>query len=63
MAEFTCEIIEHIGVLSQSSKGWTKELNRISWNGKDPKYDILEWSPNREKWGKVSHYRTKNLKH
>ena len=25
--------VEHIGVLSESAKGWKKELNRISWNG------------------------------
>jgi len=41
MAEFKFEIMEHIGVLSESSKGWTKELNLISWNGKEPKYDLI----------------------
>ena len=33
MADFKYEIVEHIGTLSESVKGWTKELNRISWNG------------------------------
>ena len=33
-------------------KGWTKELNLISWNGRDPKYDIREWAPDHEKMGK-----------
>ena len=28
------------------------ELNRISWNGNEPKYDLRRWSPNREKMGK-----------
>lgn len=37
MAEFQYEIVEKIGVLSESPKGWTKELNRISWNGGAPK--------------------------
>lgn len=46
------EIVEHIGVLSESSKGWTKELNVISWNGKEPKYDLRDWAPNKEKMGK-----------
>ena len=32
MAEVKCEIKESIGVLSESSKGWTKELNLVSWN-------------------------------
>jgi len=29
MAEIKFEITKHIGVLSPSSKGWTKELNLI----------------------------------
>lgn len=52
MADIKFEIRETIGVLSESAKGWTKELNLVSWNDKDPKYDIREWSPNHEKMGK-----------
>ena len=52
MADFDYEIIESYGVLSTSPKGWTKELNKISWNGKDPKYDIRDWSPDHDKMGK-----------
>ena len=52
MVEIKYEVVEHIGVLSESSKGWKKELNRISWNGNTPKYDIREWAPEREKMGK-----------
>ncbi|AIF52867.1 YdbC family protein [Pelosinus sp. UFO1] len=52
MAEIKFEITEHIGVLSESAKGWTKELNLVSWNEKPPKYDIREWSPDHEKMGK-----------
>src|SRR5699024_12729707 len=37
---------------SESPKGWTKELNLVSWNGRDPKYDIRDWSPDKEKMGK-----------
>jgi Uncharacterized protein conserved in bacteria len=50
--EFKYEIVEKIALLSESSKGWTKELNLISWNDRDPKYDIREWSPDGEKMGK-----------
>jgi hypothetical protein len=50
--EFKYEIVEKIAVLSESSKGWTKELNLISWNDREPKYDIREWSPDGEKMGK-----------
>ena len=46
------EIIEQLGVLSESEKGWKKELNLISWNGREPKYDLRDWSENHEKMGK-----------
>lgn len=52
MAEFKYEVTKHIGILSEGSKGWTKELNLISWNGREPKYDIRDWAPEREKMGK-----------
>ena len=52
MAEIKYEITEHIGILSESPKGWTKELNLVSWNDRDPKYDIREWSPEHDKMGK-----------
>ena len=52
MAEITFEIVEELSVLSTSAKGWTKELNLVSWNGRPPKYDIREWSPDHEKMGK-----------
>ena len=52
MAEIKYEIKENIGVLSESAKGWTKELNLVSWNDKEPKYDLREWDPTHEKMGK-----------
>ena len=52
MADIKYEIVEQIGVISESAKGWTKELNRISWNGGEPKYDIRDWAPEHEKMGK-----------
>jgi len=52
MADFKYEIIEEIGVLSTNQSGWTKELNLISWNGRPPKFDIRDWSPDHEKMGK-----------
>lgn len=52
MAEIKFEILNSIGVLSQSPKGWTKELNVISWNDRAPKLDLREWDPNHEKMGK-----------
>ena len=52
MKEIQYEIVKEIAVLSKSDSGYTKEINFISWNGKEPKYDIRSFSPNREKCGK-----------
>jgi len=52
MAEIKYEIKETLGTLSQSPKGWNKELNLISWNGKEAKYDLRDWAPEHEKMGK-----------
>ena len=52
MADFTYEIVEEIEVLSESPKGWRKELNLVSYNGAEPKYDIRDWAPEHEKMGK-----------
>lgn len=52
MAELTYEIKETLVVLSENAKGWTKELNLVSWNGREPKYDIREWSPDHTRMGK-----------
>ena len=52
MSEIKYEIIKKIGVLSKSASGWAKELNLISWNERDAKYDIREWSADGVKMGK-----------
>jgi hypothetical protein len=52
MTEIKYEIIKKIGVLSTSASGWSKELNLISWNDREPKYDLRDWSAEREKMGK-----------
>ena len=52
MADIRFEVKENVGVLSQSSRGWIKELNLISWNGQEPKYDLRDWAPEHEKMGK-----------
>ncbi|WP_462258385.1 YdbC family protein [Vagococcus teuberi] len=50
--EFSYEILEEITVLSENNKGWTKELNLISWNNRPAKFDLRDWAPNHEKMGK-----------
>ncbi len=52
MAAFSFEIEEHLLTLSENDKGWTKELNRVSFNGAEAKYDIRSWSPDHDKMGK-----------
>ncbi len=52
MAELKYEITENIGVIGQNARGWNKELNLVSWNDRDPKYDLRDWSPEHEKMGK-----------
>lgn len=49
---FSFEIIENIGVLSTSPKGWQRELNLVAWNGNPPKFDLRDWDPEHEKMGK-----------
>ncbi|MGK0468050.1 YdbC family protein [Clostridium sp.] len=62
MAEIKYEIKETLGSLSESSKMWKKELNLISWNDKEAKYDIRDWSPEHEKMGKGLTLTTDELK-
>ncbi|HJG48702.1 MULTISPECIES: YdbC family protein [Ruoffia] len=52
MADFKFEIIEHYGQLSENAKGWSKELTKVSWNEREPKFDIRDWSPEYDKMGK-----------
>ncbi|SHH72037.1 hypothetical protein SAMN02745196_01189 [Clostridium collagenovorans DSM 3089] len=52
MAEIKYEIKEELGLISESAKGWKKELNLVSWNDKEPKYDLRDWAPGHEKMGK-----------
>ncbi len=50
--EFSFDIVEEIAVLSENPKGWRKEFNLVSWNGRPPKFDIRDWAPEHEKMGK-----------
>ncbi len=52
MAGFKFKIVEHIGDLKTQTSGWTKELNIVSWNDYEPKYDISDWSPDHKACGK-----------
>jgi hypothetical protein len=52
MSDINYDIIKKIGVLSKSTSGWAKELNLISWNDREPKYDLRDWSADGTKMGK-----------
>lgn len=52
MSEIKYEIVKKVGVLSKSASGWAKELNIISWNDREPKYDLRDWSADGSKMGK-----------
>ena len=52
MAEIKFEITKKLGALSESQRGWKKEINMVSWNNYPAKYDIREWDPDHEKMGK-----------
>ncbi len=52
MAEFKYEITERIAILSENPNGWSRQLNMVSWNEREPKYDIRDWAPDGNKMGK-----------
>jgi hypothetical protein len=52
MPDLKFEIHQTIACLSKEQNGWAKELNLISWNGRDAKYDIRAWSADRTRMGK-----------
>jgi hypothetical protein len=52
VADFKFDIKQNLGVISESTKGWKREVNVMTWNKKKPKVDIREWDENHEKMGK-----------
>ncbi|MBR5933948.1 MAG: hypothetical protein IK002_08195 [Treponema sp.] len=50
--DFTFEIQQNLGVVSESKGGWKLELNLVSWGGRPAKYDLRSWSPDHQKMGK-----------
>jgi len=52
MAEIQFDVVKHFGVISDGKGGWKKELNLVSWNGREPKMDIRDWDPEHQKMGK-----------
>ena len=49
----THTIEKHIGTYSEAEgSGWTGELNVVSWNGREAKFDIRRWNPAHERSSK-----------
>ena len=42
--DITYEIRRRCGVIATEKSGWTRELNIVSWNGGEPKYDVRSWN-------------------
>ena len=51
-AEVKFEIVERLVVLKDRKPAWDLELNIVSWNGNEPKYDIREWNADHTRCGK-----------
>lgn len=65
MAEFKFDIVKNFGTVSDSNNGWIKEVNLVSWNEREPVYDIRVWQEGHEKLGKgitLTEEEIKNLK-
>lgn len=52
MSEITYKITSKIAVIGEEKGGWRTELNEVSWNGKEPKFDIRRWNEDHTKMGK-----------
>lgn len=52
MADIKFEFKDEHKIIAPSSKGWNLELNLISWNDREAKYDIRSWSEDHSKMGK-----------
>lgn len=42
MGDFKFEVVKHLAELSRN-KNTSKELNLVSFNGDEPKYDLRNW--------------------
>lgn len=52
MAELKYEVVQTIGTFGDNGKGWNRELNLVSWNDREPKYDIRDWNADHTRMSK-----------
>jgi hypothetical protein len=62
MPEFKFDIVKNFGTISENNSGWVKEVNLVSWNDREPIYDIRAWQEGHEKLGKGITLTTEELK-
>ena len=62
MAEFDFKIFKTFGAISDNNNGWVKEVNLVSWNDREPVYEIRTWGENHEKLGNGITLRDSELK-
>ena len=60
--ELKFEVLNDLGTISESTKGWSKKLTRIIWNEDEPKYDIRTWNSELKKNGKRNYFNWKRVK-
>ena len=51
MADIKYEITKELGVISEGGR-FNIELNMVSWNDREPKYDIRSWNEDHSRMGK-----------
>lgn len=60
--DFTFEITRHIADLSEpTAKGWTLELNLVSWAGRPAQFDIRQWNEDHTRSSKGSTFKQEEL--
>ncbi len=53
MPEIKFDVVKEFGVISENPKnGWSRELNLVSWNDREPKYELRDWSADKSKMNK-----------
>lgn len=48
----TYSVEKREGIISTMSNGWKKELNKVSWNDGEAKFEIRSWSKDHQRMGK-----------
>lgn len=48
----TYKVEQKEGIISKMSNGWQKELNKVSWNEGEAKFEIRSWSKDHQRMGK-----------